>query len=135
MAREKGMGNLQQEKSGRWTMRVGINGKRYCRSTRTKERDQAVLSQANSICSNRVWHVAATNAGWKALSGKIVGGDSGDPAFLLIGDEPILLYCLHYGGVGSGPPLHHHRKEIQKAMDDLCPGYKLEMFNFRKVGL
>ena len=41
MAREKGMGNLQREKSGRWTMRVGINGKRYCRSTRTKDRDQA----------------------------------------------------------------------------------------------
>ena len=41
MAREKGMGNLQSEKSGRWTMRVGINGKRYCRSTRTKDRDQA----------------------------------------------------------------------------------------------
>ena len=41
MAREKGMGNLQREKSGRWTMRVGIDGKRYCRSTRTKDRDQA----------------------------------------------------------------------------------------------
>lgn len=41
MAREKGMGNLQREKSGRWTMRVGINGKRYSRSTRTKDRDQA----------------------------------------------------------------------------------------------
>lgn len=41
MAREKGMGNLQKEKSGRWTMRVSINGKRYCRSTRTKDRDQA----------------------------------------------------------------------------------------------
>lgn len=41
MAREKGMGSLQREKSGRWTMRVGINGKRYCRSTRTKDRAQA----------------------------------------------------------------------------------------------
>ena len=41
MAREKGMGSLQREKSGRWTMRVGIDGKRYCRSTRTKDRDQA----------------------------------------------------------------------------------------------
>ena len=41
MAREKGMGNLQREKSGRWTMRVSIDGKRYCRSTRTKDRDQA----------------------------------------------------------------------------------------------
>ena len=35
------MGNLQREKGGRWTMRVGIGGKRYCRSTRTKDRDQA----------------------------------------------------------------------------------------------
>ena len=41
MAREKGMGNLQREKSGRWTMRVGIKGYRYSRSTRTKDRDQA----------------------------------------------------------------------------------------------
>ena len=41
MAREKGMGNLQREKSGRWTIRVGIHGKRYCRSTRTTDRDQA----------------------------------------------------------------------------------------------
>jgi len=41
MAREKGMGNLQQEKSGRWTMRVGINGKRYCRSTHTRDKAQA----------------------------------------------------------------------------------------------
>lgn len=41
MAREKGMGNLQREKSGRWTMRVSIMGKRYCRSTRTTDRDKA----------------------------------------------------------------------------------------------
>ena len=41
MAREKGMGNLQREKSGRWTMRVSIKGKRYCRSTRTTDREQA----------------------------------------------------------------------------------------------
>ena len=41
MAREKGMGSLQQEKSGRWTMRVCIDGKRYSRSTRTRDRDQA----------------------------------------------------------------------------------------------
>ena len=41
MAREKGMGSLQMEKSGRWTMRVCIDGKRYSRSTRTRDREQA----------------------------------------------------------------------------------------------
>ena len=41
MAREKGSGNLQMEKSGRWTIRVSINGKRFSRSARTKDRDKA----------------------------------------------------------------------------------------------
>ena len=41
MAREKGTGNLQQEKSGRWTVRVGIGGKRYSRSARTKDKAKA----------------------------------------------------------------------------------------------
>lgn len=41
MAREKGTGNLQCEKSGRWTLRVSINGRRLSRSTGTKDRNKA----------------------------------------------------------------------------------------------
>jgi len=41
MAREKGKGNLQKEKSGRYTLRVGINGRRLSRSTGTTNRDRA----------------------------------------------------------------------------------------------
>jgi len=41
MAREKGMGSLQLEKGGRWTMRVCVNGKRYSRSTGTRDREAA----------------------------------------------------------------------------------------------
>ena len=97
------------------------------------QRKQAYLSQLNCITSNHVSNVSATNGNWKALGGKIIVGDSGNPAFLLIGNESILLYCLHTGGVGHGPSVFHHRKEIQQAMDDLCPGYKLEAFDFSKV--
>ena len=32
MAREKGRGNLQKEKSGRYTLRVGINGRQIGRA-------------------------------------------------------------------------------------------------------
>ncbi|MGN0855605.1 MAG: tyrosine-type recombinase/integrase [Kiritimatiellia bacterium] len=32
---------MQQEKSGRWTVRVGVDGKRLSRSARTKDRDKA----------------------------------------------------------------------------------------------
>ena len=38
MARPKGTGNLQQERNGLWTARVGVNGRRICRSTGTADR-------------------------------------------------------------------------------------------------
>ena len=41
MAREKGTGSLQREKSGRWTVRVCVDGKRYSRSSRTRDRARA----------------------------------------------------------------------------------------------
>lgn len=41
MAREKGMGSLQLEKSGRYTARVCIGGKRFSRSTRTTNKEKA----------------------------------------------------------------------------------------------
>ena len=94
------------------------------------QREQAFLSECRGITTNSIANAASTNANWKALGGKLVVGDSGNPAFLLIGNEPILLYCLHTGGVGHGPALHRYRHEIQKAMDELCPGYKLESFGF-----
>lgn len=97
------------------------------------QREWAFLSGCRGITSNGVSNVASTNAAWKALGGKIVTGDSGNPAFLLIGNEPILLYCLYSGGVGHGPAIHRYRKEIQKAMDELCPGYALEEFDFQKL--
>ena len=92
--------------------------------------ERAFLSECRGITTNRVMNGASTNANWKALGDKIVVGDSGNPAFLLIGKEPILLYCLLSGGVGHGPAIHCHRREIQKAMDELYPGYKLESFDF-----
>ena len=95
------------------------------------QREQVLLSECRGITSNSVSNIATTNASWKALGGKIVTGDSGNPAFLLIGNKPILLYCLTSGGVGHGSSVFRFRKEIQKAMDELCPGYKLESFDFK----
>lgn len=68
-----------------------------------------------------------------ALSGTIVTGDSGNPAFLIYKGRAILLYCLLGPHGGSGPALHRYRRQIQDAMDELCPGYKLAEFDFSKV--
>lgn len=94
------------------------------------QHEKVFLSECRGITPNMVSNDVSTNREWKAHGGKIVGGDSGNPAFLLIGNEPILLYCLFSGGVGRGPSVLCFRKDIQKAMDELCPGYKLEEFDF-----
>ena len=97
------------------------------------QHEKALLSECRGITTNTVMNGQSTNALWKILGGNIVVGDSGNPAFLLIGNQPILLYCLLSGGVGHGPAIHRYRREIQKAMDELCPGYQLEAFDFSKV--
>ena len=59
-------------------------------------------------------------------------GDSGGPVFVILGDEAVLLFTLttHMGGYG----FHNFRAEIQSVMDELCPGYTLEVFDFATSG-
>ena len=97
------------------------------------QKEEVLLSQLWTITPTAVLNMRSTNETWRSLSRSIVTGDSGNPAFLLIGNEPILLYCLQTGGVGHGSSVLRYRKDIQKAMDELCPGYKLETFDFEKV--
>lgn len=92
------------------------------------------------------WRPPPTNVVWYAARGKeptdarrfafrcwAVPGDSGNPAFFIAGREPILLYTLQGGMYGAGSSMHVFRREIQAAMDELCPGYKLEVFDFSQV--
>lgn len=100
------------------------------------QREQAYLSELSSISnppSSRVmlWNDAAKREDWRKFGGKFIVGDSGDPAFMIVNGKPILLYCLFSGGVGHGPMIHENRHEVQRAMDELCPGYKLEAFGFK----
>lgn len=101
------------------------------------QNEEVFLTELNSISTNRVelWQCSRqpTRKDHAAFRKPLVGGDSGNPAFLLIGKEPVLLYCLKNGNCGGGPSIFRRRKAIQKAMDELCPGYKLEEFDFSKV--
>ena len=57
----------------------------------------------------------------------LITGDSGNPGFVLINGEPILIETHTYGGMGQGPfisnPLNF--AEINKAMGELGGGYQL----------
>ena len=102
------------------------------------QHEQVVLSSLQNISTNGVKPyamrcVAPGDRSNDPFRKAIVGGDSGNPAFLLIGNEAILLFCLQGGGCGSGSALHLYRHEIQQAMNNLCPGYKLETFDFSRL--
>jgi len=103
------------------------------------QREEALVSELNGLYTNgapaRVWNRHARRQGRTAFGKEIVVGDSGNPTFLFVNGEPILLYCVQSVGTGcgSGPWLHTKKREIQSAMDELCPGYKLECFDFEKA--
>ncbi len=60
----------------------------------------------------------------------IISGDSGNPQFLVAGNQVIMLNELHYA-IG-GPFLTSYAAEIQEIMDRQEPGYSLTFFDFSK---
>lgn len=48
-----------------------------------------------------------------------ISGDSGNPAFLIINDEPILVTTWTFGGPGSGPVYHNYISEINTAISQV----------------
>lgn len=59
----------------------------------------------------------------------VVSGDSGNPRFLLIDNDLVLLYVMWRGGGGSGCFVTHFIDEIQTKMNVLQMGYQLELFD------
>ena len=59
----------------------------------------------------------------------MIGGDSGNPRFLLVGNELALLCVMWKGGGGSGCFITHFIDEIQASMDSLASGYQLQFIN------
>ncbi|MEN9841224.1 MAG: hypothetical protein RL376_1024, partial [Verrucomicrobiota bacterium] len=54
-----------------------------------------------------------------------IGGDSGNPAFLIINGQLVLLTCWTYGGGGSGTSVHNQKAAINTLMTTLGGGYQL----------
>lgn len=54
-----------------------------------------------------------------------ISGDSGNPVFLIINDELVLVTCLTFGGAGAGSNIANLHSEINSAMTSLGGGYTL----------
>jgi len=59
----------------------------------------------------------------------IIGGDSGNPAFLLLRGRPILLTVWTSGGTGQGTSVTALKTDINQLMTDLGGGYRLTEIN------
>ena len=98
------------------------------------QNEEAVITDLSPIPTNRnakiLISLTASTKDRLKFRKKLIGGDSGNPAFLICNDQPILIYCLTTGRSGTGAAIHRYAAEIQKAMDDLCPGYKIKAFDF-----
>jgi len=102
------------------------------------QKEQAFLSELSCHSNNETGVVQVRNLGtvnntWRKFKGMMISGDSGNPAFLIYRGQAILLYCLLRGGDGYGPMIHCHKQEVQQAMDDLCPGYRLEAVDLQQL--
>ena len=63
---------------------------------------------------------------------EVVVGDSGDPKFLVCGNEVILICTLLTYGSGSsglGPFTTYYADQLQNSINELSPGYQLQVFD------
>ena len=59
----------------------------------------------------------------------LIGGDSGNPAFLFLGGEPVLLTVWEKGNGGSGAFVTAFKQDINDMMNQLGGGYQLTEFD------
>ena len=98
--------------------------------------EQALVTDIRSLSPS------ATNATWITFSAPAdatrkqfyqdkISGDSGQPAFLIVNGELVLLTVWSGGGPGSGCFITHYTAEINSAMASLGGGYRLTPVDLR----
>jgi len=55
-----------------------------------------------------------------------MNGDSGNPMFIIVNDQPVLLTVWTSGGPGRGTSVTAFKDDINGMMNDLGGGYQLE---------
>lgn len=77
------------------------------------QEEKALVSTLISLQSGVFVHAAKpTDSIQLNLYEDKISGDSGNPVFVLYGDNPILISHLRYGGAGSGPSYIGHYQKI-----------------------
>lgn len=75
------------------------------------------------ITSTDVSHVQSQNSNRLSFNETLIGGDSGNPSFVLIGNKPALVFT-HYGS-DIGPSYPYYRQGIQNAINNMGGEHQL----------
>lgn len=93
------------------------------------QEEKALVRDMNGLgaTSNYSFHSTPLDPVRLSFSETLIGGDSGNPAFLVLDDEAILILTHHYAN--GGPFYTYYWNEVNAAMAQLGGGYQLTEFD------
>ena len=93
------------------------------------QEEKALVCEMDTLgpASSYAWHGVPVDTLRRTFHETLIGGDSGNPAFLVLDGEPILVLTHHYAS--GGPFYTFHFDAINAAMTQLGGGYQLTEFD------
>lgn len=89
------------------------------------QEEKALISELAGLSTVAGFRVPEFSSTRYAFSETIITGDSGNPAFLIIDDELVIITVWTFGGAGGGTSILFHKDAINTMMSTLGGGYSL----------
>lgn len=88
------------------------------------QEEKALISELYSLTTSANFLIP-TDSTRLSFYENIITGDSGNPAFLIINGELVIITVWTYGGSGAGTSIAYHKNAINTMMNTLGGGYSL----------
>lgn len=88
---------------------------------------KALIHQLTHLTNANVSHIPYTSGTRASFSEDVISGDSGNPGFIIVDNQPVLLFA-HYSNV-SGPNYGNYISQINTAMTNLGGGYQVTEYS------
>lgn len=89
------------------------------------QEEKALISELHNMGVFFVNFSPPSNSNRLAFFENIIVGDSGNPSFLIIDDELVIITVWTFGGAGAGTNIVYHKDAINTMMTTLGGGYSL----------
>lgn len=94
------------------------------------DQEEKALITGLSMLNSRAIFNPLKDESYKPFFENIIAGDSGNPAFMIVDNQLVLLTVWTFGYGGSGTSIVHQKNEINKMMKDLGGDYQLTEIDF-----